>query len=54
MLHISDVGPRIPTERIARLFKRFSRAEGKQQAAEGTGLGLYFVEVTIKKTWRNS
>lgn len=48
-LQIHDAGPGIPQERIARLFKRFSRAEGEQQAAEGTGLGLYFVEVTIKK-----
>lgn len=48
-LQISDAGPGIPPERIGRLFKRFSRAEGEQQAAEGTGLGLYFVEVTINK-----
>lgn len=49
LLQISDAGPGIPPERIARLFKRFSRAEGDHQAAEGTGLGLYFVEVTVKK-----
>lgn len=49
VLQIHDAGPGIPPERMARLFKRFSRAEGEQQAAEGTGLGLYFVEVTIKK-----
>lgn len=49
MLQISDAGPGIPPERISRLFKRFSRAEGEQQAAEGTGLGLYFVEVTVNK-----
>ncbi len=49
MLQISDAGPGIPPERIGRLFKRFSRAEGEQQAAEGTGLGLYFVEVTVNK-----
>lgn len=48
-LQIHDAGPGIAPERIARLFKRFSRAEGEQQAAEGTGLGLYFVEVTVKK-----
>lgn len=49
ILSITDTGPGIEPERIAKLFKRFSRAEGDHQAAEGTGLGLYFVDVTIKK-----
>jgi len=49
ILSITDAGPGIEPERIAKLFKRFSRAEGEHQAAEGTGLGLYFVDVTIQK-----
>jgi CHASE2 domain-containing sensor protein len=49
ILSITDAGPGIEPERIIKLFKRFSRAEGEHQATEGTGLGLYFVDVTIKK-----
>lgn len=48
-LTITDTGPGIEPEKIAKLFKRFSRVEGESQAAEGTGLGLYFVDVTLKK-----
>ena len=48
ILSITDAGPGIEPERIIKLFKRFSRAEGEHQATEGTGLGLYFVDVTIK------
>lgn len=49
ILTITDAGPGIEPEKIAKLFHRFSRAEGKNQASEGTGLGLYFVDVTIRK-----
>ncbi len=49
ILTITDTGPGIEPEKINKLFKRFSRLEGDHQAAEGTGLGLYFVDVTIKK-----
>lgn len=49
VLKITDAGPGIAPEKIAKLFKRFSRIEGEHQAPEGSGLGLYFVEVTIKK-----
>jgi len=49
ILTITDAGPGIEPEQIAKLFKRFSRLEGDHQATEGTGLGLYFVDVTIKK-----
>jgi CHASE2 domain-containing sensor protein len=49
ILSITDAGPGIEPERIIKLFKRFSRAEGEHQATEGTGLGLCFVNVTIKK-----
>lgn len=49
ILTIADAGPGIEPEKITKLFKRFSRLEGDHQAAEGTGLGLYFVDVTIRK-----
>lgn len=48
-LVVADAGPGIEPERISKLFKRFSRVEGPHQVSEGTGLGLYFVDVTIKK-----
>ena len=49
VLKITDTGPGISPEKIAKLFKRFSRIEGEHQDPEGSGLGLYFVAVTIKK-----
>lgn len=49
ILKITDNGPGIPTDKIPKLFKRFSRADGEHQASDGTGLGLYFVDVAIKK-----
>ena len=49
ILTIVDTGPGIESEKISKLFKRFSRIDASHQAAEGTGLGLYFVDVTIKK-----
>ena len=48
-LQVTDLGPGIAPEKIAKLFKRFSRVEGEHQAPEGSGLGLYFVDVTVKK-----
>jgi len=48
-LQISDAGPGIAPDKINKLFKRFSRVEGEHQASEGSGLGLYFVDVTVKK-----
>lgn len=53
MLKITDKGPGIAREKINKLFKRFSRVEGEDQAPEGSGLGLYFVEVTAKKHYGN-
>lgn len=49
ILKITDAGPGIATEKIPKLFQRYSRAEGAHQAPEGTGLGLYFVDVTVRK-----
>lgn len=48
-LKIIDEGPGIPENKLTKLFKRFSRAEGEYQANNGCGLGLYFVNVTVKK-----
>ena len=53
MLKITDEGLGIAPEKINKLFKRFSRVEGENQAPEGGGLGLYFVEVTVKKHYGN-
>lgn len=49
VLDIIDTGPGIPTEKLQKLFKRFSRVEGEYQLPVGTGLGLYFVHVCIQK-----
>jgi len=48
-LTITDQGPGIPADRIERLFKRFGRADGLHQAKDGIGLGLYFVDIIIRK-----
>ena len=48
-LKITDQGPGIPADRIERLFKRFGRANGLHQAQDGIGLGLYFVDIIIRK-----
>ncbi len=49
ILKIIDAGPGIAPEKITQLFQRYSRVEGEHQAPEGTGLGLYFVDVTVRK-----
>lgn len=48
-LKVIDQGPGIPAKKIAKLFRRFSRVEGEHQSQDGSGLGLYFVNITIKK-----
>lgn len=48
-LRVIDQGPGVPGDRIQRLFKRFSRADGEHQEQDGSGLGLYFVGVTVRK-----
>ncbi|NOT15529.1 MAG: CHASE2 domain-containing protein [Methylotenera sp.] len=48
-LTIQDEGSGIPEEQLPKLFKRFSRVDAEFQSREGTGLGLYFVDITIKK-----
>src|ERR687886_1769465 len=39
-LAITDTGPGIPAEKIARLFTPFERLDEEQRGVEGTGLGL--------------
>jgi signal transduction histidine kinase len=48
-LRIVDQGPGIPEDKLQKLFKRFSRAETEHQDQNGSGLGLYFVGITIRK-----
>ncbi len=48
-LSVIDQGPGIPEDKIQKLFKRFSRADGQHQDQDGCGLGLYFVGITIRK-----
>jgi len=48
-LKVTDQGPGIPEDKIQKLFRRFTRAEGEHQDQGGSGLGLYFVDVTIRK-----
>ena len=48
-LKVIDQGPGIPEDKIQKLFKRFSRAESEHQDQNGSGLGLYFVGITIRK-----
>ena len=48
-LEITDQGPGIPASKVSKLFRRFSRLDAEHQSREGSGLGLYFVDVTIKK-----
>ena len=48
-LRVADQGPGIPENKIKKLFKRFSRVDGIYQAQDGSGLGLYFVGITINK-----
>lgn len=48
-LKVIDQGPGIPEDKMQKLFKRFSRAESEHQDQNGSGMGLYFVEITIRK-----
>lgn len=48
-LKVIDQGPGIPEDKIQTLFKRFSRVESDYQDQSGSGLGLYFVGVTVRK-----
>ncbi len=43
-LEISDRGPGIPADQVARLIRPFTRLETARTNAGGTGLGLAIVE----------
>jgi len=46
---ITDYGIGIPQDKLETVFKRFSRLQSSQRMIQGSGLGLYFVELTLKK-----
>jgi signal transduction histidine kinase len=48
-LYIIDQGPGISATKIPKIFRRFSRLDAEHQSRKGSGLGLYFVSVTVKK-----
>lgn len=49
-IDITDQGPGIAPQDMERLFKRFSRLEpGISSLQPGVGLGLYFVDTTVRK-----
>lgn len=48
-LDIVDQGPGIAATKIPKIFRRFSRLDAEHQSRKGSGLGLYFVSVTVKK-----
>lgn len=49
IVSISNHGAGIPVDEIPLLFEKFSRLENVSFAAEGSGLGLYFVHLVIRK-----
>jgi CHASE2 domain-containing sensor protein/two-component sensor histidine kinase len=49
LIQVVDMGPGIPPEFMDRLFSRFSRSQEAQKFQPGTGLGLYFVQLVVKK-----
>jgi len=48
VIAVSDTGPGIPPEQIARLFHKFSRLPGSEEKASGTGLGLVVARQIIE------
>lgn len=49
VMSVIDYGPGISLEEQKQLFKRFSRLKSGSPAAEGAGLGLYFVHTVAEK-----
>lgn len=49
MIKIKDYGQGIDQEQLPTIFKKFNQLNEVKTAAHGSGLGLYFVDVTIKK-----
>lgn len=49
-ISVSNKGPIIPKKEQAHLFDRFYRGESaKKMKAEGTGLGLYIIKITVEE-----
>ena len=49
VMSVINTGAGIPIDKQLFLFKRFSRVSFNESAAEGTGLGLYFVQTVAEK-----
>lgn len=49
VMSVINTGAGIPIDKQLFLFKRFSRVSSNESAAEGTGLGLYFVQTVAEK-----
>lgn len=47
-IHVKDYGEGIPVDKLEQVFVKFKRLEG-QPVMQGSGLGLYFVDVTSQK-----
>lgn len=48
VIWVKDYGSGIPAEKLTQVFEKFKRLEG-QPVMQGAGLGLYFVDITLKK-----
>lgn len=48
-IKIKDYGQGIDKDQLPTIFKKFNQLNEVKTAAHGSGLGLYFVDVTIKK-----
>ena len=48
-MSVINTGDGIPIDKQLFLFKRFSRVSFNESAAEGTELGLYFVQTVAEK-----
>ncbi len=49
IVSITNHGAGIPADKISLLFEKFSRLENVSFVVEGSGLGLYFVKLVIRK-----
>jgi signal transduction histidine kinase/HAMP domain-containing protein len=48
-IDVSDTGPGIPQEQLAKLFTRFYRIEGNSSAERGSGLGLAITKHLVER-----
>lgn len=49
VVQVKDFGVGIPQDKLETVFKQYSRLQVSQKMAQGSGLGLYFVDETFKK-----